>query len=164
MNGDGVIRAGALLGVVGGGLRAAGSFAPRLIASEDAQIWLYVAIDTGLAAGLFSIYARRRHCMRAFGSIGVFLALVGLVMARAGRAMTGVDLYPVAAGAVAIGLVAVAFSEWRERRMAGWIPLTFALSLAAGSIGMFAAGAGPLFVASGILFGGAFAATALTAY
>jgi hypothetical protein len=72
-------------------------------------------------------------------------------------------LYPATAAAVVIGVVVLAFSEWRMRRMAAWIPLSFALSLVVGSIGTFVAGAGPLVILSGILFGSAFAAMAVTA-
>jgi len=50
MTADKVVRAGAVLGVIGGVVRAAGSFAPMLIASDDARTRLYVAIDVCLAA------------------------------------------------------------------------------------------------------------------
>ena len=160
---DKVVRAGAVLGVIGGGIRAAGSFAPTLIASEHARTWLYVAIDVCLTAGLLSIYLARRHRMSAAGLIGFLLALVGLIAGRFSPAVTNVNLYPVTAAAVAIGVLALALSEWRARRMAAWIPITFALSLVVGGIGTFVAGAGTLFVASGILFGCAFAAMAVSA-
>jgi catechol 2,3-dioxygenase-like lactoylglutathione lyase family enzyme len=77
--------------------------------------------------------------------------------------MTDLDPYPVTAAAVAIGVLMLAFGEWQMRRMAAWIPLTFALSLVVGSIGTFVAGASALFILSGILFGSAFAAMAITA-
>ena len=161
---DRVVRAGAVLGVIGGALRAAASFAPSLVTSDDARTGLYVVVDTCLAAGLLSIYVPRRHRMRAGGVIGFFLALGGLIATRASRAITQVDLYPETAAAVAIGVVALAFSEWRARRMTWWIPVTFALSLAFGSIGTIVAGASTLFIVSGILFGSAFAAMAMAAY
>ncbi len=163
MAADRVVRVGAVLGVIGGGLRAAGSFAPTLIASNDVRTWLYLTIDVCLMAGLLSIYLARRHHMSAAGHIGFFLALVGLIAVRTGPAVTHVDLYPMTAAAIAMGVVALALSEWRARRMAAWIPLTFALSLVLGSIGTFVAGAGTLFVVSGILFGCAFAAMAVNA-
>jgi len=159
-----LVRAGAVLGVLGGGLRIAGSFAPILIASAAARNRLYFVIDTCLIAGLLSIYVARGRRMSAGGRVGVLVALVGLLAIRIGPALTLVDVYPVAAAAVAVGVVALAFSEWRARRMAVWIPLTFALSFALGSIGTLVAGAGALFVISGILFGSAFSAMAVTAY
>lgn len=163
MTADRVVRTGAVLGVIGGVVRAAGSFAPMLIASDDARTWLYVAIDACLAAGLLSIYVPRRHRMRAGGAVGFFLALGGLIAVRISPAISRDDLYPVAAAAVATGVMTLAFSEWRAMRMAAWIPVTFALSLALGSIGTFASGAGSLFIVSGILFGSAFAAMAIAA-
>jgi hypothetical protein len=159
-----VVRTGAVIGVIGGGLRAAGSFASRLVVSDDMRTWLYVAIDIGLAVGLLSIYVARRHGMRAAGTIGSFLALGGLIAGRISPAVTDLDLYPVTASAVVIGLLVLAFSEWRMGRMVAWIPLTFALSLVVGSIGTFVAGVGALFILSGILFGSAFCAMAITAY
>jgi hypothetical protein len=159
-----VVRTGAVIGVIGGGLRAAGSFASRLVVSDDMRTWLYVAIDIGLAVGLLSIYVARRHGMRASGTIGSFLALGGLIAGRISPAVTDLDLYPLTAAAVVIGVLVLAFSEWRIGRMVAWIPLTFALSLVVGSIGTFVAGAGALFILSGILFGSAFCAMAITAY
>jgi hypothetical protein len=158
------IRTGAVIGTVGGVLRAAGSFAPSVIASDDARTWLYVGIDICLVLGLSSVYIARRHGMRAAGTLGAFLALGGLVAGRIGPVLTDLDLYPVTAAAVAIGVLMLAFSEWQMRRMAAWIPLTFALSLVVGSIGTFVAGASALFILSGILVGSAFAAMAITAF
>jgi hypothetical protein len=158
------IRPGAVIGTVGGALRAAGSFAPMFIASDDARTWLYVGIDICLALGLLSLYLLRRQGMRAAGTLGSFLALGGLITGRIGPLMTDLDLYPVTAAAVVIGVLMLAFSEWQMRRMAAWIPLTFALSLVLGSIGTFVAGATALFILSGILFGSAFAAMAITAF
>jgi len=159
-----VVRAGAVLGVIGGGLRAVGSFAPGLIASDAARTGLYIVIDTCLAAGLLSVYVPRRHRTRAGGAIGFFLALGGLIATRASPALTRVDLYPETAAAGAIGVMTLAFSEWRSERLTWWIPPAFALSLAVGGIGTFVAGAGTLFIVSGVLFGVAFAAMAITAY
>ena len=159
-----VIRAGALLGVSGGVLRAIGSFAPALIASDSARSGLYLVIDVCLTAGLLSIYIRLRSRIRALGSVGFSLALFGLIATRTSAALTHVDLYPIFAAMVAFGILVLALSSWRAARLDAWIPLAFALSLVLGSVGTFVAGAGSLFIASGILFGGAFAAMAITAY
>lgn len=158
------IRAGAVIGTVGGSLRSAGSFAPRLIASDGARTWLYVAIDICLAIGVLSLYVPRRHRMRPVGTIGSVLALGGLIVGRIGPVVTDVDLYPMTATAVVVGILMLACSEWQMRRMAAWIPVAFALSLVIGSVGTFVAGAGALFTLSGILFGIAFAAMAIGAY
>jgi hypothetical protein len=90
--------------------------------------------------------------------------LGALIAGRIGRVLTDLDLYPETAAAVATGVSMLAFSEWQMRRMAAWIPLTFALSLVLGSIGTFVAGASALYILSGILFGSAFAAMAITAF
>src|SRR5262245_15249836 len=155
-----LVHAGARLGVLGGVLRAAGSFAPTLIASDTMRAWLYIVIDVCLAAGLFSIYLRRRHRMSTAGFIGLFLALAGLITNNIGPAVTHVNLYPIAAPAIAVGVSTLSLSEWHARRMATWIPVTFALSVVLGGIGMFVPWAGTLFIVSGVLFGTAFAGMA----
>jgi hypothetical protein len=106
---------------------------------------LYLTIDVCLIGGLFSLYVRRRHGMRVAGCIGFLLALVGLVAGRTSSAVTTVDLYPITATFVAVGVLLLALSEWRSARTAAWIPVTFALSLIAGGISMFFAGATVLF-------------------
>ncbi len=156
------IRTGAAMGIVGGALRAAASFAPRVIAADEIRTWLYVGIDICLALGLLSLYLARRQGMRAAGTLGCLLALGGLIAGRIVPATTGLDVYPVTAAAVGIGILMLAFGEMQAWRMQAWIPLTFALSLVAGTIGTFVAGASALFILSGILFGSAFGAMALT--
>jgi hypothetical protein len=159
---SGLVRTGALLGVAGGVLRAAGSFAPTLIASNDARVWLYAVTDVCLTAGLLSVYASRRHHLRAAGSSGLFLALVGFIANWIVPAITHADVYPITAAAIAIGVVMLSLSQWQAGKMAAWIPAAFVLSVVLGGVGMFVAGAGALFVVSGILFGGAFAGMAAT--
>jgi len=158
------IRTGAVIGTVGGALRAAASFAPGLIASGAVRTWLYVGIDICLALGLLSLYLAGHRGMGAAGTVGSVLALAGLIVGRIGPLISDLDLYPVTAATVAIGVVILGFSEWQMRRMRAWIPLTFALSLIVGSIGTFVAGASALLILSGILFGTAFAAMAITVF
>jgi hypothetical protein len=155
-----LVHAGAILGVMGGVLRAAGSFAPTLIASDAMRSWLYIVIDVCLAAGLFSIYLPLRHRMSTAGSIGFFVALAGLITNNIGPVVTHVNLYPIAAPAIAAGVLTLSLSEWRGRRMATWIPVTFALSVVLGGIGMLVPWAGTLFIVSGVLFGTSFAGMA----
>jgi hypothetical protein len=66
--------------------------------------------------------------------------------------VSSVDIYPFAAVAVAL-----AVSEWSVRRMAAWIPVAFALSLAVGAIGTVVTRGAALFVVSGVVFGVTFA-------
>ena len=117
--------------------------------------WLYATIDVCLTAGLCSVFLARRHRVISAGAIGFVLALVALVAVRVGR-FTSVDIYPVAAGGVAIGVLLLAVSESMARRVPGWVPLAFAVSLVIGSAGTFVPGAGVLFIASGVIFGMAF--------
>jgi hypothetical protein len=60
-------RVTAIVGVIGEILRAVGSFAPTAVTSDLARVWLYVAIDVCLAAGLMGLCAARRRQMSAAG-------------------------------------------------------------------------------------------------
>ena len=153
--------AGAILGVAGGILRTFGSFAPMVLSSDQAR-WLYATIDLCLAAGLCSVFLPRRHRPLSVGAAGFVLALLALVAVRVGS-FTSVDIYPVAAGGVAIGVLLLAVSESMARRVPGWVPLAFVASLVIGGIGTFVADAGVLFVFSGVVFGMAFAALSASA-
>jgi hypothetical protein len=150
------IRVGAVLGVTGGVLRAVGSFAPIVLTSDYVR-WLYATIDFCLAAGLCSVFLPRRHPLLSVGTVGFVLALLALAAVRVGS-LESVDIYPVAAGGVAIGVLLLAVSESMARRVPGWVALALAVSLVIGGVGIFVAGAGALFVASGVIFGTAFVA------
>ena len=84
-------------------------------------------------------------------------ALAGLVLGRTSRIVSVADVYPFTAGAVAIGVMLFAVDEWFAGRMAAWIPVAFAVSLAMGAIGTLVSRAALLFVASGVVFGVTFA-------
>jgi hypothetical protein len=157
-------RAGAIAGVMGGVLRAASSFAPDVIASQTARELLYLVIDVCLLAGLVGVYWPQRRRTSVTGLSGFALAVIGLVLVRTRRAITTVDLYPAAAAAVAIGVTLLSFSEWTARRMAGWIPLALACSVAIGAISVAAPAWGALFVWSGVVFGIGFAGMCLSAW
>jgi hypothetical protein len=156
------VRAGALLGAVGGGLRAVGSFAPMILASDAPRRWLYGAIDVCLIAGLASIYVPRRRRMTVAGTLGFFLASGGLLALRTNTVLASPDVYPFTAGAIGIGVLVLSLTESAASRIGAWIPVAFAGSLVLGGAGAFLPGAGGLFVASGVLFGVAFTAMALT--
>jgi hypothetical protein len=160
MTGRGV-RVIALFGVIGGILRAVGSFAPTAITSEVARLWLYIAIDACLAAGLTSMYLARRQRMSTAGRCAVVLALLGLGVLRIGSAVNHDDLYPIAAGAISVGVIVLATSEWAARRLPAWIPTAFVTSFACGALGLFLPRLDALFIASGMLFGVTFSAMAL---
>jgi len=104
MTGGGV-RVIALFGVIGGILRAVGSFAPTAITSEVARLWLYIAIDACLAAGLTGMYLARRQRMSTAGRCAVVLALLGLGVLRIGSAVNHDDLYSIAAGAISVAVI-----------------------------------------------------------
>jgi hypothetical protein len=148
-------RAGAIAAVTGGLLRVAAAFAPGVLTSPSARELLYLAVDVCLAVSLVSFYAIRR--LRPAGVAGVTLALAGLAVVRLDRALPSGNLYPLAALAIAIGVIALSGSLWLERMIAGGVPLAFVLSTVLGIAGTAVSGASVLFVWSGVVFGGAFA-------
>ena len=133
-----------------------------MVLSSDQAGWLYATIDPCLAAGLCSVFLPRRHRLPSAGAVGFVMALLALVAVRLGR-FTSVDIYPVAAGGVAIGALLLAVSESMARRVPGWVPFAFVASLVIGGAGTLVTGARVLFVASGVIFGMAFVARSASA-
>ena len=105
-----VLRAGALMAVIGGVLRAAASFAPAAVTSAVARESLFLAVDVCLAVSLVSFYSIRE--LQPAGIVGLTLALMGLTAVRLDRALSVGSLYPVAALATSIGVMALSSSLW----------------------------------------------------
>ena len=152
-----LFRTAGLLAIAGGLLRAAGSFAPVVVASDLARESLYIVIDVCLTVGLVGFYAQRSKRVGWSGAAGFALALVGIVTVRANRAIATVDLYPAGALAIACGVIVVSTSAWVVRTTPGWVPVAFVLSTFVGITGSVVQGASALFVWSGVIFGIAFA-------
>jgi hypothetical protein len=150
-----VLRAGALMAVIGGVLRAAASFAPAAVTSAVARESLFLAVDVCLAVSLVSFYSIRE--LQPAGIVGLILALMGITAVRLDRALSVGSLYRVAALATSIGVMALSSSLWAVRIISAWVPLAFALSMLLGIVGTTVTGANALFVSSGMVFGMAFA-------
>jgi len=159
-----LIRVGALAAMAGGLLRVAASFAPTAISSDLQRESLYVVVDVCLTIGLLGFWALRSTDLGRRGAIGVVITLVGIVTIRANRLIGVVDLYPAGALAVASGTIVVSVSAWVVKRIPGWIPLMFLLSTLVGVMGSVLEGADVVFVASGVMFGVAFAGLGLNTW
>jgi hypothetical protein len=145
------------MAAVGGGmLRVAASFMPN-VDSDAARQLLYLLIDVLLLLGVLGFYELRYGDVGRSGAVGFLFALVGLSVVRSSRAIPGVDLYPMGALALALGLLTLGVSAWKVKTLALWVPVTLLASILAGFVGTFVADAGWLFVLSGVAFGVAFA-------
>ena len=150
-----LVRAGGMAAIVGGVLRAAASFAPRVGSDVQLQL-LYLVIDVLLLLGVLGFYELRHEETGRTGASGFLVSLVGLAVVRSSRAIPGVDLYPVGALAFAGGVLALCLSAWRVKTLSVWVPVALLLSTLAGFMGTVVGGAGWLFVLSGVAFGVAF--------
>jgi hypothetical protein len=103
-----LVRTGGLVAIAGGLLRTAGSFAPVVIRSDLARESLYIAIDVCLTVGLIGFYMQRSKSIGWPGTAGLALALGGIAIVRANRAISTIDLYPAGALAIACGVIGVA--------------------------------------------------------
>jgi len=146
---------GVVTAIIGGALRAVASFAPALVTSAGARESVYVMVDVCLGTSLASFFSIRGLRPVAVG--GLALALAGIAIVRLDRMLSLGTLYPVAAFATAIGVMALSGSLWSRRIIAGWVPMAFALSTELGVLGTIMAGANTLFVWSGVVFGVTFA-------
>jgi hypothetical protein len=152
-----LLRIGALAAVVGGILRALGSFAPTLIESARLREALYAVIDLNLACGLIAFYAGCARRLAWWGSAGFALALAGLVTIRANPFISSADLYPAGALMIAVGIVMLTANAWRVKQVGAPVLSGFALSIGLGVMGSLGPDVPALFVLSGIVFGLAFA-------
>ncbi|HEX9083745.1 MAG TPA: hypothetical protein VF836_03315 [Gemmatimonadaceae bacterium] len=73
------------------------------------------------------------------------------------RLISGADLYPVGALAIACGVMVLTIRAWIVNRIRGWVPAAFTFSTLVGVVGSVVQGANVLFVCSGVMFGIAFA-------
>lgn len=162
MKGPALIRAGGLVAIAGGALRATASFAPVLVHSDVEREWLYIAIDACLTIGLVSFHARHARRVGWPGAAGLAFALAGIATVRANRLLSTVDLYPAGALAIVCGAILLTAGAWAARRISGWIPAAFLLSTLAGIIGNYVPGGNALFVWSGVIFGVAFVSLGVT--
>jgi len=151
-------RIGATIGILGGVMRAAGSFAPTLLTSAFARESLYLAVDICLGACLASFYLI--PTLKRSARVGTTIALIGVIGVRLDRALSHGVLYAAAAFATAVGTLTLSTSLREARAIGIWVPTFFALSIALGAIGTLVSGAGFAFVASGVLLGAAFAGLA----
>ena len=154
------LRAGGLAAIAGGVLRAAASFAPAVIGSDLQRESLYFVVDVCLTLGLLAFYALNAVELGRRGAAGLALALVGIAVVRVNRVISGVDLYPVGALTTACGVILLAVSAWVANKLPAWVPVTLLLSMFVGLVGSVIE-AGTLFIASGVMFGVAFAALGL---
>jgi hypothetical protein len=122
---------------------------------------LYIVIDACLTVGLVCFYAQRSKRLRWSGAAGIALALFGIGILRANRAIATVDLYPAGALASACGVIIVTTSAWIAGTIPGWVPVAFVLSTLVGIIGSVVHAANALVVWSGVIFGIAFAGLGL---
>jgi hypothetical protein len=150
-----VRRAGAFTAVIGGVIRAAASFAPAVVTSTGARESLFLAVDVCMAVSLVSFWWIQE--LSPAGVVGLTLALAGITGVRLDRALSTGNLYPLAALATAVGIIALSGSLWSRRMISGWVPLAFALSMLLGIAGTAVKGADALFVLSGVVFGATFA-------
>lgn len=151
-------RIGAALGIVGGLVRAAGSFAPTLVSSALAREALYFAVDVCLGACLASFYLV--PTLKRTGRFGTTIALIGVIGVRLDRALWHGVVYAAAAFATAVGTLMLSMSLRDTRAIGAWVPALLALSIVLGAIGTLVSDVGLAFVASGVLFGAAFAGLA----
>ena len=156
MSRSALVRAGGISAIIGGVLRAAASFAPNLGSDAEQQV-LYLTVDVFLILGLLGFFELQHEDVGWIGTFGFLLALIGLVVVRSSRAISGVDLYPAGAFAVAGGLIVLTASASTAKTLKAWIPVTLLVSTLLGLVGTVLADAAWLLVVSGLTFGAAFA-------
>ena len=154
MRSDTLVRIGGVAAILGGLLRAAGSF-PSWADSEAERQSLYFVVDLLLLLGVFAAYAQNHEASGRLGAGGFLTTVAGILLVRSSRAVPGLDLYPEGALSVIIGWVLLSLTWWKRANGSGFVPLMFVLSAVTGLVGQIVARADGLFVVSGVIFGAA---------
>lgn len=145
------------MAIVAGVLRLTASFAPSLLPPLTADL-LYIATDLAIIVGLIGIYLGQYARLGQLGLSGFLIALLGTAfMAGPDAWIAGVNVYVIGAPTVGLGLILFSVAQLRGRSVVRFVPGLMIAGILLGAIGLALPTFPWVFVASGMLFGIAFA-------
>jgi hypothetical protein len=150
-----LVSLGGMAAILAAILRAIAAFMPQTTAEAILQP-LYFFTDAFILLGVIALYGWRHDRIGKLGFGGFLLAIVGVLIIRSSKALTGVDLYPAGALAFAVGLNILGISIWRAGALPAWIVLLWVLSVLAGIAASLAPALGLLFAVAGLTFAAGF--------
>jgi SAM-dependent methyltransferase len=157
MSSSNLIRLGGLAAIIAGVLRGVASFVPQSVAIDQLEL-LYLFTDLFILFGIMGLYGFQHEEAGILGVLGFLLAIAGsgMIIGPDGE-LFGVNLYPVGALILAVGLDLLVIGSWLAHKLPRWTLVSLGLSTVLGFVGYFVPSLGFLFVVSGVLFAIGFA-------
>jgi len=151
-----LISLGGMAAVLAGILRGIASFLPGTTPDAALQL-LYILTDVCILLGVFALYGIRYNETGKLGFLGFLIAVVGILVIRSSKAITGVDLYPAGSLTFSLGLILLGIRLWLVHVLPIWVVGLWLLSVVVGIIAYFVPSLDLLFVVAGLMFAIAFA-------
>ncbi len=155
-----LVYLGGIAAVLAGILRGIASFIPATTPGVALQL-LYILTDIFILLGIFALYSVQYKETGKLGFLGFLIAVVGILVIRSSKAITGVDLYPAGSLIFSLGLIILGIRLWRANVLSSWIVGLWSLSVLVGIIVYFAPSLDLLFIVAGLMFAIGFAAAGI---
>lgn len=157
MSSENLVRLSGLAAILAGLLRGVNSLAPSSTPSVTLEL-LYLLTDIFILFGIMGIYGFQYKESGLWGFLGFLFATIGtgMIIGPDGE-VSGINMYPVGASILALGLTCLAIGSWIASKFPRWVPMFWVISSILGFIGYFIPNFRLLFVASGVIFGIGFA-------
>jgi hypothetical protein len=155
-----LVRFGGIAAVLAGILRGITSFIPVAFPDAALQV-LYILTDLFILLGVFALYGVQHQETGKFGFLGFFIAVVGILVIRSSKAISGVDLYPAGSLIFSLGLILLGIRLWQVKALPSWVVGLWVLSVFAGFLVYFVPSLELLVVVAGLLFAIGFAAAGI---
>ena len=153
-----VVRASAVLAVVGGGLRVANSFTTDVLPGGVLAL-LYLVTDVFLLAGIAGMWWRRRRSLGIAATTGIVVFVGGTLAIRAATlGVLGTAGYQIGATGALLGLAAYSIETLLRRGAAPSAPVLWLVSLVCAMVGVVGVAPPILTIAAGVAFGAGFVA------
>ena len=146
--------------MLAGILRGIAAFLPATTPDAALQL-LYILTDVFILLGIFALYGIQYKETGKLGLLGFLIAVVGMLVIRSSKAITGVNLYPAGSLIFSLGLILLGIRLWRANVLPSWVVGLWSLSVLVGIIAYFVPSLDLLFVVAGLMFAIGFAAAGL---
>ena len=155
-----LVGLGGIAAVLAGILRGIASFLPAATPDVALQL-LYILTDIFILLGIFALYGVQHEDTGKLGFLGFLIAVVGILVIRSSKAITGVDLYPAGSLIFSLGLIILGIRLSLANVLPSWVVGLWSLSVLVGIIMYFVPSLNLLFVIAGLIFAIGFAAAGI---
>jgi hypothetical protein len=155
-----LVSLGGTAAVLAGILRGIASFIPATTPDVALQL-LYILTDVFILLGIFALYGVQYKETGKLGFLGFLIAVVGILVIRSDKAITGVSLYPAGSLIFSLGLILLGIRLWQTNVLPSWVVGFWSLSVLMGIIAYLVPSLDLLFVAAGLMFAIGFAAAGI---